>query len=32
LALHAFLKAADIESSADDDYFDVDLEEALLAS
>ena len=29
---HAFLKAADIESSADDDYFDVDLEEALLAS
>ena len=32
LAVLAFLKAADIESPADDDYFDVDLEEALLAS
>nr|CAH0103797.1 unnamed protein product [Daphnia galeata] len=32
LAVQAFLKAADIESPADDDYFDVELEEALLTN
>ena len=32
LAVLAFLKAADIESPADDDYFYVELEEALLTN